>query len=117
MTGSDRDRTSLMPLEEIERAIDWLRDSARLLGAAKERARKAEHWIKHVEALEYKMSLATSVEAKKADARASDRYLEALTEDAVAAGEYEKLRALREAAALKIEVYRTESANIRAMTL
>ena len=102
---------------EIEKALDFLRDGAAEIGQAKARVIKAGHWLKHVEALEFKLSDAKSVEAKKADARTAQRYLDAITEDAIAAGEYERLKALREAAALKIETWRTESSNYRHMKI
>ena len=101
--------------EEVEKALDWLRDSAQAIGDAKARLISAGHMIKHVEALEFKLSSEKSADARRADARCSERYMEAITEDAVAAGEYEKMKALREAAALKIETWRTEQANYRRM--
>ena len=101
--------------ESLEKALDWLRDHASVIGKAKERTVMAEHMLRHTEALEFKMSEAKSVDARKADARTSKRYVEAIREDAVAAGEYERLKALREAAALKIEAWRSEQANLRRM--
>ena len=103
--------------DEVEKALDWLRDSAQAIGDAKARVVRAGHMIKHIEALETKMSEEKSVEARKADARCSLRYVSAMEEDAVAAGEFEKMKALREAAALKIESWRTESSNYRSMKL
>lgn len=102
---------------EVEAALDWLRDSAAGIGEAKERTVKAGHMLRHIEALEFKISMASGVEAKKADARTSDRYVSAIVEDAEAAGEYERMKALREAAALKIETWRTQSSNFRSMKL
>jgi hypothetical protein len=103
--------------DSVDAALSWLRDSAAHMGKAKERSVKAGHWLKHVEALEFKLSDAKSAEARKADARCSERFVEAITEDAVAAGEYERMRALREAAALVIETWRTQSSNFRSMKL
>lgn len=103
--------------DDVERALSWLRDSALALGNAKARAVRAGHYLKHIEALEFKLSEATSNDRRQADARTSDAYLEAINEDAMAAGEYEKLKALREAAALKIEAWRSESATFRSMKL
>lgn len=102
---------------ELEKALDFLRDSARDIGAAKARLVKAGHWIKHVEALEYKASNASSIEGRKNDARTTETYIAAINEDAEAAGAYEVLKSLREAAALKIEAWRTESSNYRAMKI
>jgi hypothetical protein len=103
--------------DEVEKALAFLRDSARDIGAAKARVVKAGHYIRHVEALEYKASTASSIEGRKNDARTAQAYLDAINEDAEAAGAYEVLKALREAAALKIEAWRSEQANYRAMKI
>lgn len=103
--------------DEVQKALDWLRDNAAALGAAKARVIRTGHWLKHVEALEFKASNATSNDRRQADARTSDAYLEAINDDAIAAGEYEKMKALREAATLKIEAWRSESATYRSMKL
>ena|SRR3990167_5343047 len=116
MTGSDRSRRMITD-DSVEAALDWLRDHAAAIGKAKQREVAAGHMLKHIEALEFKKSDAKNVEAKKADARTSARYIEAITEDAIAAGEYERLKALREAAATKIDCWRTEQSNFRAMKI
>lgn len=103
--------------EAVEKALDWLRDNAELIGQAKERTIKAGHMLKHVEALEFMASEEKSAEARKSDARTTKRWLDAIREDAVAAGKYEEMKALREAAALKIEAWRTEQSNFRAMKI
>lgn len=110
-------RTRIVGDDEIDKALDWLRDSAQAIGEAKARLVKAGHMIKHIEALETKMSSEGSVAARKVDALCSLRYLAAINEDSEAAGEFEKMKALREAAALKIEAWRTESSNYRSMKL
>jgi hypothetical protein len=58
-----------------------------------------------------------SLAAAEREALTSPEYENALNEDANAAGEFEKLRALRDAAAMKIEAWRTEQASWRAMKL
>lgn len=102
---------------ELSKALDWLRDSAAEIGEAKKRTVRAGHMLKHIEALLMKGSGEKSAEARKADARCSEKWLAAVEEDALAAGEYEKLKSLREAAALKIEAWRSEQANFRAMKI
>lgn len=102
---------------DLQKALDFLRDSAASLGEAKARAVKAGHMIKHIEALEFKASDASSNDKRQADARTSDAYVDAINEDAFAAGELAKLQALREAAAVKIESWRSEQANYRAMRI
>jgi hypothetical protein len=57
------------------------------------------------------------VSAQEREALASDAYMNAMGNAAEAAGAYEHMRALREAAALKIEVWRSASANYRAMKI
>lgn len=103
--------------EEVEKALDWLRDNAELIGAAKERLVKAGHMVKHIKALEMKRWNEQTVSAQEREAVASQAYLDALTEEAKAAGDYEVMKSLREAAALKIEVWRSENANHRAMKI
>lgn len=105
----------VVPEVELSKALDFLRDSAADMGKAKERIVKAENMVKHTEALLMRASDAKSAEMRKADARCDQRWIDATTEEALAAGEYEKLKALREAAALKIEAWRSEQANFRAM--
>ena len=100
---------------EIGKALDFLRDSAHGIGEAKARLIKAGHMVKHVEALLLLSSEERSIEAKKAAARISQKWIDATNEEAEAAGEFEKLKALREAADAKIEAWRTESSNYRGM--
>lgn len=102
---------------DVEKALDWLRDNAPEIGTAKANAVRAERMTKHVKALEMKKHNALAVSAQEREAYASDAYVKALDEEAMAAGEYEKMRGLREAAALKIETWRSASANYRAMKI
>lgn len=100
---------------DLQKALDWLRDSAIDIKMARERMKIAENMVKVQEAFGFKLSEAKSAEARKADARTSEKYIAAIKEEAEAFGEFEKLKALREAAALKIETWRTEQANFRGM--
>lgn len=102
---------------DVERALDWLRDSANEIGEAKARAVKAEHMLKHAKALAMKLHAGLPVSAQEREALASEQYVTCLEEAAAAAGEYEKLKSLREAASLKIEAWRTASSNYRSMKL
>ena len=102
---------------DVQKALDWLRDNADQIGEAKRRAVKADHMLKHVRALAMKHSGEASAAAQEREAMAGAEYLTAIDEAAIAAGAYETMKALREAAALKIEVYRSSSANYRAMKL
>ncbi len=99
--------------EDMEKALDWLVNSAGEIGTAKKRAIKAGHMLKYTEAFQFKLSDASSNDKRQADARTSSEYLEAINEDAEAAGELAKLYALREAAAMRIEAWRSEQATMR----
>lgn len=101
----------------VELALDWLRDNADEIGRAKEEAVKADHMLKHVKALAMKQYAELPVSAQTREAEASIQYLQAIERTAKAAGEFERLRGLREAAALKIETWRSASANYRAMKI
>jgi hypothetical protein len=97
---------------DVGKALDYLRDSAVELGKATERASFTSSYTKHVKALEMKR-FDGSAAAQEREAVAGDRYLEAINEEAVAAGEVAKARAYREAAMAKIDVWRTQSRNMR----
>ena len=101
--------------EELEKALDWLRDSAQEMGRVKARHVKAQKMTEHTEAIMFLKSEQSSDMKRRADARSNARYLECIVEEAEAAGELEKMKALREAAALKIETWRSEQANYRAL--
>lgn len=103
--------------EDVAKALDWLRDSAHALGETAECAMNASNAVKHTEAILFLKSDEKSAEARKADARCQARWIEATAEEARAHGELVKLKALREAAAAKIEAWRSEQANFRAMKL
>lgn len=102
---------------DVEKALDWLRDNADDIGEAKRLAVLSTGMVKHTRALEMKRHNELPVSAQDREALASSGYVEALRAEAEAAGLYEKMRSLREAAAAKIEVWRSASANYRAMKI
>ena len=75
---------------ELEKALDFLRDNAVDIGAAKARVVAAGHMIKHVEALLFLASEQKTVDAKNSEVRISKKWLDASDEQADAAGEYER---------------------------
>lgn len=103
--------------EQLSQALDWLRDNAAALGEAKRQAVLTEKMGKHIKALEMKKHSELGVSAQEREAYASEAYQRALYAEAKAAGEFEAMRALREAAALKIEAWRSEQANFRSMKI
>ena len=102
---------------DVEKALDFLRDNASEIGAARQRLVMAEHMVKHIKALEMKRGFLDTVSAQEREALASSAYKDAIMEEAEAAGEFEKMKSLREAAALKIQAWQTISANYRAMKI
>lgn len=102
---------------ELQKALDFLRDSAFDLGAARAEMIRAGHMVKVVKAITMKHHNNLPATKAEVEALSSDEYQTALERDAVACGEFEKLRALREAAALKVESWRSEQASLRAMRI
>jgi hypothetical protein len=102
---------------DVEKALDWLRDNAADVGAAKANAIRTERMTKHIKALEMKKHAGIPVSAQEREAYASEGYVAAIEAEAVAAGELETMKGLREAAALKIEAWRSAGANYRAMKI
>jgi hypothetical protein len=103
--------------EAVEKALDWLRDNADAIGEAKRKAVKYDHMLKHAKAISMALHKELPVSAQEREAYASAAYLEAIKNASEAAAEYETLKAMREAAALKIEVWRSMNANYRAMKI
>jgi hypothetical protein len=102
---------------EVQKALDFLRDSAAELGKLTEQAVLAERLTKHVKAIAMKQCAEASVNAQDREATASSQYLEAITREAITAGELAKAKALREAAAAKLDCWRTQQATQRAYKL
>lgn len=98
---------------EVDRAREFLISSAKDFGLATERAIKAERMLKHIKALQMKMRNESALGAQEREAYASEAYKEALIEEAVAAGELAKMKALREAADMTIRIWQSENANQR----
>jgi hypothetical protein len=112
---SDEER--LVTEWSVERCLDWLRDNAAAIGAAKREAVYRDHMVRVTKALEMKRHSDMPVSRAEIEALTSDAYARAILEDARAAGEYERLVGLRRAAEARIEAWRSEQANYRAMKL
>ncbi len=108
-----RGRNRLVSDDEVGDALRWLASNAKEIGEARAQMVRKAHLVKHTEALLFLQSEEKTVDGKKASVKASKRWLSATEEEAVAAGEFEKMKALREAAALRVEAWRTESASMR----
>lgn len=102
--------------EQAEKALDWLRDNAATLGNAKRDLVLAERLIDRTKAVLMKENSTLPLAAQEREAKASDKMWGCYQAEADAAGEYEKLRALRDVAIARVEAWRSLTANFRAMT-
>lgn len=99
--------------EEIQRAVDYLRDSAREAAQARAERLYLESWIKTVRAQEILASEAKTASEREAEGHASPKYLEALNAYKASVEADERFRFLRDAAEARIQAWQTMSANQR----
>lgn len=101
--------------EQVEAALEYLRDTAKQAAVARSQAKTMEKYVAVVEAQQKQLRQGKESNAAAQDiARASPEYrqaLEAWTEAVRMDSEYQMLR---EAAAARIEAWRTMSSNLRA---
>jgi hypothetical protein len=95
---------------KAEAAQDFLRESAKEVGPLTKQAKLKASMVKHVEGLLVKMqdNSKVPVSVRQAYARAEERYLEAIVEDAEAAGELAGIEARRDAAKSEISFYQSQ---------
>ena len=101
--------------EDASKALDWLVGNARALGDAKREAVITESMRKRIRAIEMAKSEAKTVADREREAEASNAYLMAIEDEAKAAGNYEYLRALKDAATARIECWRSLNATQRTL--
>lgn len=101
--------------DQASAALDWMLTNAKTLGELKRRQVLTESMTKRVKAIEMARSDAKTVAEKERDALASEAYLQAIMEEAEAAGKYEEARALKDAATARIECWRSLSATQRTL--
>lgn len=99
--------------EEIERAVDWLRDNAEDCAEARATRIYMEESRKRIKALIMKEHVDKPLAAQEREAYADQRYLVHLDGLREAIHKDEKLRLTRDAAQAKIEFWRSHSANLR----
>lgn len=102
-----------MTQEEAEKATQFLVDSAYKHGEALANAKLATNKLRHVKALAMKASGEKSAAAQEREAYASDQYIAALEKEFVCTLEAEKSKAAREAAVVKVDMWRSISARQR----
>lgn len=99
---------------DIEKAIDWLRDSASK--CAQDRANRVyvEEFAKSLKSQIMKEHAGEAIGVQEREARADSRYLAHLEAIREVVRVDEHNRFMREAALAKIEAWRTQSSNLRA---
>jgi len=100
---------------EIEKALDYLRDNAEAAAQARANRIYIEEYRKSKKALLMKQSNVEAISAQERDAYAHPEYQEFLQGLRAAVFEDERHRFLLQAANAKIDAWRTEQSNQRAM--
>ena len=103
--------------EEIHKAVDWLKHSAGMCAEAKATRYYLEAFSKSLKALLMSRKLELPISAQERDAYRSEEYQEHLKAVKIAIERDEKNKYLRESALVKIETWRTQEANLRAIKL
>ena len=103
--------------EDVQKAVDWLRDNA--VACAKARATRIylEEYRKSIKALLMSKYQDLSVSAQERESYAHDDYISHLKTLKEAIYQDERLRFFRASAEVKIEAWRTQQANIRAIKI
>lgn len=100
--------------EQVESALEFLRDSAPKAAVARAQARTLEKYLGVVEAQQKEKAIGRSNAAAQDEARSSPEYKEALEAWNEAVRRDSEFTMLREAASSRIEAWRTMSSNERA---
>jgi len=99
--------------EMVEKAINYLRDSAEPYAKWKSRMRYLESHRKSIRAAEVLRATGKTISENAHRGEASEAYKEVLKEYEEAVYEFTLIDAMRNAAETKIDLYRTVSASLR----
>lgn len=100
--------------DQVNDALQYLRDSAPKAAVARSQSKTLEKYLSVVEAQQKLNAVGRSNAAAQDEARASPEYREALKGWEEAVRRDCEFTMLREAAASRIEAWRTQSSNLRA---
>ena len=103
--------------EDVEKAVDWLRDNADSCAKARATRIYLEEYRKSLKALLMSKYPDMSVSAQEREAYAHQDYQSNLKLMQQAIYEDERMKFFRASAEVKIEAWRTQQANIRAIKL
>ena len=101
--------------KQVEDALDFLRDTAKPASVARAQAKTLEKYLGVVEAQQKVLGRGLSNAAAQDQARSSPEYKTALDAWEEAVRKDGEFTMLREAASSRIEAWRTQSSNLRAM--
>jgi hypothetical protein len=94
--------------DDVEAAVDYLRDTSKQYGQARGHVAYCENNLRRVKSLQM-ISRTGGVGEREAAAYASEEYQQAMEAHQNAVAEAETIRAYREAAVNKIEVWRSQN--------
>lgn len=99
---------------DAEKAVSWLIENAGAIARARRDRWKAEEMLKPTKALLMAQHADKPVNAQEREALSSPKYQEAIDRAAAAVEQDEMFRALTKAAEMKVDVWRSMQANLRA---
>ena len=105
----------MITIEQVEHALDWMRDNASALGKAKGDRVYLEQFRKSKKALLFSQAPQGTIADKENWAYAHDDYLEILCTLQIAVEEEERLKWTMTAASVKVDVWRSQEASNRAL--
>lgn len=103
--------------KDVERAVYWLAQNAQAIAQARAEMVFADEYKKSLRAVLMAESNESAANAREQFAYAHPKYVAHLDEIKRTVLNYEKMRAMREAAMMKIEAWRSMNANYRAIKL
>lgn len=105
---------SVITTEQVERALDYLRDTAHQAAVARAQAKTLEKYLGVVEAQQKALARGLSNAAAQDQARSSPEYKQALDAWEEAVRKDGEFTMLREAAASRLDAWRTQESTRRA---
>ena len=103
--------------EDVEKAVDFLINTSEKAAKYKAERIYLTEYRKSLKALLMKDNLDLPISAQEREAYANEEYIKHLNALKIAVERDEKNRYLRESAMVKIETWRTQEANLRAIKL
>lgn len=100
--------------QDAEKAVQWMIENAAAIARARKERWRAEEMLKPTKALLMAQHADKPVNAQEREALSAPRYQEAIDRAAEAVEQDELFRALSKATEMKVDVWRSMQANLRA---